>query len=294
MTSVNPAVALCIKAARLPRLEGARIGVEEEPVRFSERVAIVTGGASGIGLAVTTRFAMEGAAVVIAGRDQERGLAAAAGLAAAGATGSVRFVRTDVSDAQAVEDLVAGTVDTFGRLDVMVNNAGVEVDERPDGPATEADWDLLFDVNTKGTWFGCRAALPHLLDTRGVIVNNASVAALIGSPGHVAYSASKAAVVNLTKTLALTYAEQGVRINAICPGPILTEMTKAAWESDGGDEGRRRNLALCPARRAADPAEVAGLVLYLASPEAAFITGAAIPIDGGKSAGLMTIDRYRW
>ena len=175
----------------------------------------------------------------------------------------------------------------------MVNNAGVEVEERPDGPASEADWDLLFDVNTKGTWLGCRAALPHLLETRGAIVNNASVAALIGSPGHVAYAASKSAVVSLTRTLALQYAEQGIRVNAICPGPVMTEMTRLHWESDGG-EGKRRNLALCPAGRAADPDEVAALVLYLASPEASFISGSAIPIDGAKSAGLMTIDRYRW
>lgn len=263
-------------------------------MRFEDRVAIVTGGASGIGLAVATAFAAEGAAVVIADRDEARGSAAAAGLAASGAEARVRFIRTDVSDTREVDSLVGRTVAAYGRLDVMVNNAGVEVDERPDGPATEDDWDLLFNVNAKGTWFGCRAALPHLRETKGAIVNNASVAALIGSPGHVAYSASKAAVVSLTRTLALTYAELGVRINAVCPGPILTEMTRIAWQSDGGDEGRRRNLALCPARRAADPAEVAGLVLYLASPEAAFITGAAIPIDGGKSAGLMTIDRYRW
>ena len=261
----------------VPRLEGC--------------VAIVTGAAGGIGLAIARRFVGEGAAVVIADRDAERGERAAEDLAAAGAR--ARFIATDVSHGAAVERLVAETVREHGRLDVMVNNAGVAVEERPDGPATEADWDLLFDVNTKGVWLGCRAALPHLLETKGAIVNNASVAALVGSPGHAGYAASKAAVVSLTKAFALQYAEQGVRVNAICPGPIITEMTRVHWESDGG-EGKRRNLALCPAHRGADPDEVAGLVLYLALPEASFVTGAAIPIDGAKSAGLMTIDRYRW
>src|SRR5262249_32721951 len=149
-------------------------------------------------------------------------------------------------------------------------------------------------VNTKGTWLGCKSALPHLLATKGAIVNNASVAALLGSPGHAAYAASKAAVVSLTKSLALAYAEQGVRVNAICAGPILTEMTRVIGERGAGDEGKRKNLALCPANRAAETDEVAALIASLASPEAAFVTGAAIPIDGGKSAGLMTIDRYRW
>jgi len=259
--------------------------------RFEDRVVIVTGGASGIGLAVSERFAAEGAAVVMGSRDRQRGEAAAAAITAAG--GRASFIETDVSRSADIAALVDQTVEVHGRLDVLVNNSGAEAEEGLDGP-TEDGWDHLFDVNARGTWLGCRFALPHLLRTQGAIINNASVAALIGSPGHAAYAASKAAVVSLTKSLALAYAEQGVRINAICAGPILTEMTRLDWVSGAGDEGRRRNLALCPARRAADPEEVAGLVAYLASPEAAFVTGAAIPIDGAKSAGLMTIDRYRW
>jgi NAD(P)-dependent dehydrogenase (short-subunit alcohol dehydrogenase family) len=256
------------------------------------RVAIVTGGATGIGLAVSKAFVAEGTAVVIGSRNAAVGEAVAADLRAAG--GRATFIETDVARAAQVEALVRGAVAEYGRLDVLVNNSGTEADEGFDGPVTEEGWDLLFDVNAKGTWLGSKFALPHLLETKGAIVNNASVAALIGSPGHAAYAASKAAVVSLTKSMALAYAEQGVRINAICAGPILTEMTRVYWESAPDDEGKRRNLALCPARRAADPDEVASLVLYLASPAAAFITGAAIPIDGAKSAGLMTIDRYRW
>jgi NAD(P)-dependent dehydrogenase (short-subunit alcohol dehydrogenase family) len=252
----------------------------------------VTGGATGIGLAVTKAFAAEGTAVVIGSRSRDQGEAAAGDLRDAGSP--AQFIRTDVSDAAQVRALVQGAIDAYGRIDVLVNNSGTEADEGPDGPLTEEGWDLLFDVNAKGTWLASKFAMPHLLQTKGAIINNASVAALVGSPGHAAYAASKAAVVSLTKSMALAYAEQGVRINAICAGPVLTEMTRADWEAGVGDENRRRNLALCPAGRAADPEEVAGLVLYLASPGAAFITGAAIPIDGGKSAGLMTIDRYRW
>ena len=258
----------------------------------AERVAIVTGGATGIGLAVSKAFAAEGTAVVIGSRSRDAGEAVAEELRGAGMP--AHFIQTDVSDAAQVRALIRGAVDAFGRIDVLVNNSGTEADEGPDGPLTEEGWDLLFDVNAKGTWLGSKFALPYLLESKGAIINNASVAALVGSPGHAAYAASKAAVVSLTKSMALAYAEQGVRINAICAGPILTEMTRAYWEAGVGDENQRRNLALCPARRAADPEEVASLVLYLASPGAAFITGAAIPIDGGKSAGLMTIDRYRW
>jgi NAD(P)-dependent dehydrogenase (short-subunit alcohol dehydrogenase family) len=257
-----------------------------------ERVAIVTGGATGIGLAVSKAFVAEGTAVVIGSRNAEVGEGVAADLRSGG--GRATFIETDVAVAAQVEALVRRAVDEYGRLDVLVNNSGVEADEGFDGPVTEAGWDLLFDVNAKGTWLGSKFALPHLLETKGAIVNNASVAALVGSPGHAAYAASKAAVVSLTKSMALAYAEQGVRVNAICAGPILTEMTRVYWESEPDEAGKRRNLALCPARRAADPDEVASLVLYLASPAAAFITGAAIPIDGAKSAGLMTIDRYRW
>jgi NAD(P)-dependent dehydrogenase (short-subunit alcohol dehydrogenase family) len=260
--------------------------------RFDHRVAVVTGGATGIGLAVTRRLTDEGAAVVIGSRDAARGQAVARDLAATGQR--VTFQQTDVARAADVEALIDRTIRDHGRLDILVNNSGTEADEGPDGPTDEDGWDQLFDVNAKGTWLGCKFALPHLLKTQGAIVNNASVAALLGSPGHAAYAASKAAVVSLTKSLALASAEQGVRINAICAGPILTEMTRVEWASGAGDEGRRRNLALCPAHRAAEPEEVAGLVAYLASPEAAFITGAAIPIDGAKSAGLMTIHRYRW
>jgi NAD(P)-dependent dehydrogenase (short-subunit alcohol dehydrogenase family) len=256
------------------------------------RVAVVTGGGSGIGAATAALLAREGACVVIAGRSAERGEAQVRSIPSG--NGSAVFVQTDVTDATAVTALMNQAVEKYGRIDVLFNNSGVEVPEELSGPG-ERDWDRLFATNVKGTWLCCKEAIPHLLRTRGVIVNNASMAGLIGVAGSVGYAASKAAVVSLTRSLALGYASQGLRVNAICPGPIATQMTWDEWEAAGGpEEGRRRADATCPARRIGEPEEVARLVVYLASDAASFITGAAIPIDGGKTAGLMPIERYRW
>lgn len=260
---------------------------------LGSRTAIVTGGSTGIGLATARSLADRGAHVVIAGRDRERGATAAAELAA-GASGTVTYVELDVREAESVAGLVGTTVEKFGSLDILVNNSGVEAEEGSDGPS-EADWDRMFATNSKGTWLCCRAALPHLERTRGVIVNNASMAGLLGVAGGAGYAASKAAVVSLTKSLALAYAERGVRVNAVCAGPVDTQMTYDEWALVGGrDEGLRRALALSPARRITGPEEVAELICFLASDAAASITGTAVPIDGGKTAGLMPAERYRW
>ena len=256
------------------------------------RGAVVTGGASGIGAATAGLLAGAGASVVIAGRSRERGEARARALSEGGARAI--FAQTDVTEPGTVAALMQRVAGELGRIDILFNNSGVEVAEGLDGPQ-EADWDRLFDTNVKGTWLCCKHALPHLLKSRGVIVNNASMAGLVGVAGSVGYAASKAAVVSLTRSLALGYADQGLRVNAICPGPIATQMTWDEWDAAGGeDEGRRRAHATCPARRIGEPGEVARLVMYLVSDEASFVTGAAIPIDGAKTAGLMAIERYRW
>jgi len=261
-------------------------------MRLAGKVAIITGSGSGMGLAAARLFAREGAAVVVAERSPETGAAAAAEISRDG--GRALFVRTDVRRAADVTAMVRAALDAFGAIDVLYNNAGVEVAEGDDGPADEALWDLMFETNPKGTWLCCRAALPHLLERRGVILNTASVTGMFGVAGHPAYAASKAAVVNLTRSLALAYAERGVRINVICPGPILTPTMLADWDlAPTRDEGRRRTLATTPANRLAEPEEVARLALFLVSDDASFISGAVIPIDGAKTAGLMPLDRYR-
>lgn len=260
--------------------------------QLTGRTAIVTGGARGIGRAIATRLAREGALVVIGGRERERGEAVVEGLTTNG--GRAVFVQTDVTVAEQVAALVDRALGLSGSIEILVNNSGIELPEENDGPS-EADWDRMFATNAKGTWLCCRAALPHLLRSRGVIINNASMAGMLGVAGSTGYAASKAAVISLTRSLALAYAETGVRVNAVCPGPIMSDMTVAEWDAVGGaEEGRRRALGVCPARRIGEPEEVAGLVAYLVSDEAAFITGATLAIDGGKTAGLMATERYRW
>ena len=256
------------------------------------RTAIITGGATGIGLAIAHNLASQGASILIAARAIDRGQREAAAINGSG--GTAVFIQTDVTSADSVSRMVDRAIEHFGSIGILVNNSGIEAPEGPAGPS-ETDWDRMFATNAKGTWLCCKIALPHLLRSRGVIINNASMAGLVGVAGGTGYAASKAAVVSLTRSLALTYADQGVRVNAICPGPVDTQMTYDEWEAVGGaDEGKRRAFAICPARRIGDPAEIAELVRYLVSDAAEFITGAAIPIDGGKTAGLMPIERYRW
>jgi len=258
----------------------------------TQRVGIVTGGATGIGLAISRELASEGVHVVIASRGRERGEDVAASITRE-YCGSM-YVETDVTSAESVNRMVERVVATFGGIHILINNSGVETAESLDGPSEE-DWDRMFSTNTKGTWLTCRASVPHLLSTRGVIVNNASMAGLVGVAGSIGYAASKAAVLGLTKSLALSYADRGLRVNAICPGPVNTQMTMDEWYRAGGEErGRSQAMAMCPVRRLVEPSEIAGLVGYLVSDRASFITGAVIPIDGAKTSGLMLADRYQW
>lgn len=241
--------------------------------RLQGKVAIVTGAGSGIGKATAMLFASEGAEVVcadIAGADKTAGEIGASAIA----------VSVDVSKAADIQAMVNAAKDRFGRLDVVFNNAGIEGEQAPTADCSEENFDRVIAVNLKGVFLGMKYAIPVMLETGGgAIINNASVAGLVGFPNIPAYGASKGGVVQLSKTAALEYATQGIRVNAICPGVIWTPMVERFTGST--EEGRREFSMLEPVERMGKPEEVAAMVLFLASDESSFVTGAALPVDGG-------------
>lgn len=244
--------------------------------RFEGKVVVVTGAGSGIGEACARRFSAEGAAVVLAGRTKAKLEKVAADLPADRTLVKV----TDVAKLRQVEALVQAAVKRFGGLDVMVNNAGVA----PEGKVTEAtpeEWEEVMAINAGGVFHGCRAAMPHLVERRGCIVNMASVSGLGGDWGLGFYNASKGAIINFTRALALDHGPDGVRVNAVCPSFTRTPMTADMQKS-------RKILARfrerMPLGRPAEPHEVASVVAFLASEDAATVTGVALPVDGGVTA----------
>jgi NAD(P)-dependent dehydrogenase (short-subunit alcohol dehydrogenase family) len=258
---------------------------------LSGKNAVITGGETGIGLAIVEALSAAGAQVLIGGILEKAGQEAVKNIRAKG--GKVDFITVDVRDGAQVDKLVQTAVDRFRRLDIMVNNAGVFDGFASCIDTSESLWDKVIDINLKGTFFGCQAALKRMVPQGyGRIVNTASIGGLRGGADGAPYTASKFGVVGLTRQIACTYAENGVTINAVCPGVIQTDIRANSTIILGADAPKMAGVGvdpdgfkrLVPARRKGLPAEVADLTVFLASDNAAYINGQAIAIDGGWSA----------
>jgi NAD(P)-dependent dehydrogenase (short-subunit alcohol dehydrogenase family) len=245
---------------------------------FKDKVVLVTGGAYGIGRAAAIGFAAKGAKVAIADRDAKRGEETLDLIRGAG--GDAIFVKTDVSSETDVAALVAKTVETYGRLDCAFNNAGIHKDFVSTVEFTEPEWNEMIDINLKSVWLCMKYEIPPMLKQgKGAIVNTSSAAGLVGAPSNPAYPASKHGVVGMTKSTALEFARKGIRVNCVCPGPTRTGMNEALTATN--PDMVKAMDARVPMGRIGEPEEVAAAAIWLCSDEASYITGHALPVDGG-------------
>jgi NAD(P)-dependent dehydrogenase (short-subunit alcohol dehydrogenase family) len=260
---------------------------ERQTLTFAGKVALVAGASRGIGAATARAFARAGASVVLAARDQQALDSVVASIRATG--GQARAILTDVGDPASVEQLVRQTLSTFGRLDAAFNNATDGPLPAPLADIDPADFDRGIRTNIRGTFLGMKYQIPAMLRSGGgAIVNMASIAGLNGVANLAAYVAGKAGIIGLTRVAALDYADQGIRVNVIAPGPILTHHLERA-----GEEAQRGAALSTPMKRVGRADEVAAAVLWLCSDQASFITGVTLPIDGGQYAGLKPPRMYR-
>lgn len=252
-------------------------------MRLKEKVALITGGTSGIGEATAFLFAKEGAKVAITGRNADRGATVLGHIEQAG--GKAIFMRADVSKAEDCQRAVDETVRAFGRLDILFNNAGVFYPQTA-LECSEREWDEQIDVNLKGTFLMSKCALPTMIAQKsGVIINNSSGWGIVGGDHAVAYCASKGGVVLMTKAIAIDHGPQGIRVNCICPGDVETPMLPADAKMRGLKwEDYIAGCASRPLGRVGTVEEIAKAVLFLASDDSSFMTGAALVVDGGGTA----------
>jgi len=250
--------------------------------RLQDKVAIISGGNTGIGQAISLRFAQEGATVIIAARNADTAEETLKQVREIGADG--QFISCDVTDINQCEAVIQETIAKYGKLDTLVNNAGIIYRNSTVVETSAEDWKHTFDVNVNGTFYLSKFAIPHLEQTKGTVVNMASYVGLIGFAGIPAYCASKGAIIQLTRAMALDHAPAGVRVNCVCPGSVHTEMITSAWEQYGNGAEEVWS-SKHPLGRIAQPKEVADAALYLASDESSFLTGVALPVDGGITAG---------
>ena len=250
--------------------------------RLQGRVAVITGGASGIGLATAKRFAEEGAKVVIGDLNAEAGVPLAEQLGAL-------FVQVDVTDAEQVEALFKAAFDAHGSVDVAFNNAGISPPEDDSILTTDLQtWRRVQEVNLTSVYLCCKAALPYMLQQkRGSIINTASFVAVMGAAtSQVSYTASKGGVLAMSRELGVQFAREGVRVNALCPGPVNTPLLQELFAAD--PERAARRLVHVPLGRFAEPQEIANAVLFLASDESSFVTASEFLVDGGISGAYVT------
>jgi NAD(P)-dependent dehydrogenase (short-subunit alcohol dehydrogenase family) len=248
---------------------------------FNDKVVLITGAGNGIGRATALAFAQHGASIVVADINRDDGEETALMITQSG--GIATFILCDVTKDQDVQAMVNGTLETYGKLDIAFNNAGIEIEDSKLADGEEATYDKIMDVNVKGVWRCMKYQIPALLQqSTSAIVNTASIAGLGAAPKMSIYSASKHAVIGLTKSAAVEYGKKGLRVNAICPAVIDTEMFRRATQNDPQKEQYVRSLH--PVGRIGQADEVAAAVLYLCSDLAGFTTGIALPIDGGATA----------
>lgn len=247
--------------------------------KMENRVALVTGGSMGIGKATALAFAREGAAVVVSDIDVEEGKEIVRHIRAVG--GTAHFIRADVSQSEDVRRMVQETIDTYGGLDYACNNAGIGGEAAPTGEYSEQGWQRVIDVNLTGVWLCTKYELQHMQQNGGgAIVNMASVLGTVGFANSSAYVAAKHGIIGLTRTAALEYAEQNIRVNAVCPAFIETPMLEEAGITADPDM-RAQITALHPMGRLGQPDEVADAVVWLCSEAASFVTGHALMVDAG-------------